>query len=250
MTNFKCSCCAKITEEHLSLICCVCKKVFNAACVSLTKTEIRSIKSTKGVAWTCTSCEAMGNDLNSLKAAIVSLQEEVKELRRVGSLKTEATLSEDLIEDVVAEISAREKKRKNIILFNIPEPASADNAERLAQDAQLVCDLFSSISPEVPLSVQPVRLGKFNKEKKRPLKVSLPNEMHVQTIIRNASKIKDDNNFKHISITRDKTKRQNNYYKTVKARLEERQRNGEDVRIKYMNDIPTIVNNDSDHLNR
>ncbi|CAH0552835.1 unnamed protein product [Brassicogethes aeneus] len=87
--------------------------------------------------------------------------EEVKELKAQSSTKSTEVLPETLVEDIIAEISAREKKRKNIILFNVPEPVGNNNTERLAQDKQTAVDLISHISSETRIENQPFRLERL-----------------------------------------------------------------------------------------
>ncbi|CAH0553568.1 unnamed protein product [Brassicogethes aeneus] len=98
--------------------------MWNGTCIKLSNSEIRSIKSTKGLNWSCASCDEYCKDLNSLKATIISLQQDVKELKGLNK-KSDAVIDEDCVEDIISEITARERKRCNLILFNMSEAVFA-----------------------------------------------------------------------------------------------------------------------------
>nr|CAH7724968.1 unnamed protein product [Callosobruchus chinensis] len=70
----------------------------------------------------------MGNDINALKAAILSLQTEV---RAISSGDKDMTLSDMQFEQVVQEVFERQNRRNNIIVFGLKEhgETALDKAE-------------------------------------------------------------------------------------------------------------------------
>lgn len=149
---------------------------------------------------------------------------------------------EEYFEEIVNEISAREKKRKNIIVFNAPEPKLETAEKNSEADNNFICNLFNLINPDVrPLLVH--RLGISNPSKIRPVKIALNSEQDVFSILKNTNKLKNVPLYKGISVTNDKTKRQTDYFKKVTSTLDERIKNGENLRIKYVKGIPKIVEN-------
>lgn len=88
------------------------------------------------------------------------------------------------------------------------------------------------------------RLGKYDSSRQSPriIKITLSEEKYVHDAIRNTKKLLDSDDLKHIKISMDRTKRQIEYYKSVKSALDNRISSGENnLKIKYINGIPQIV---------
>lgn len=237
MSIINCTCgCNGATEEHKVVACCICKNAFKYSCVDLTITEIRTLKTKKGCSWSCTNCAALGSDINELKATILGLRNEIQ------SLKGES-FSDALFEEVLQEMEDRHDRKQNIIIFNYPESASGDSEARKAYDTAAAKSILSAVSTSVNSDgIETYRLGRFNSNnvRPRPLKIRLGCVRDMRTIMKHAKRIRDSN-FKNISISPDRTLRQLNYYKRVRAEMDTRKANGEtDLRIKYQRGIPTI----------
>nr|CAH7738544.1 unnamed protein product [Callosobruchus chinensis] len=213
-----CKCCNQACENHQMVTCCVCKNRYKHSCVDITSNEVRVLNTNKGYDWTC--------ELKANNARTIS--------------QTDFTF-----EDVVSEISEREKRKNNIILFNVPEADRSKSAnEQSASDKNVVVDVLKEIIPEVSLdSIKPIRLGVFTSSKKRPIKVTLDNNDIVRKVLTNARKLQSSNRYKTIILSSDRTKRQIDFYKATKQELIERQNSGEtNCRIKFFNGTPRIVN--------
>lgn len=237
-----CSCCSKITETHLLLCCCVCKKQFNNNCVGLSASETRLIHGKKSLAWTCNDCNQIGNDINSLRAAIVSLQNQIKAIT-VEAVPT--SISNNDFEEVVQEIRERQKKQNNIILFGMKEQNGLSKDDRLNAEKDDVLKILTHLSPNFGEITNLYRLGKYDKErvKPRPVKVCLANSEQGFNLLKKSSKLKESEDFKNVSIGSDQTPRQLEYYKEVKKELDERTAAGEtNIKIKHINGIPKILN--------
>lgn len=243
--SINCVCCNKSDLSHKIINCCVCNKPYKTDCVSVTSSEARKIHLKAGFTWTCKNCLGYGNDLNSLKSALASLHDEIKILKQSLLESVKPSLSPPLeMEQIIQEISDREKRKNNIIVFGVKEGACNTNNEQIGLDTQLVQDICSSLNVKTEgLSVS--RLGKFdrsNTDRRRPIKVCFPSETECTNILRNISKLKTNPTFSRLSIFRDRTPLQLQIYKDARAELNERLSNGEtNLKIKYSKGLPTIV---------
>lgn len=241
---FTCVCCNKSTDEHMSVSCCICKKRFIGSCVDLSKTEVRKINAKCGLTYTCKHCILLGDDINGLKSAIVSLQHELKQLKA-----TPTTTLNDLTnsERIIQEIQNRDRRKDNIIVFGLPEECSNKN-DQSSRDVDTVRDIFTTLQIDAPV-VNSMRLGKYDSSRDvniRPLRIKLGQSSSIGKIFRNISKLKSSNKYKHINISKDQTPMQIQLYKETKMELVRRSSAGEpNLCIKYLKGIPTIVKQNS-----
>lgn len=246
MPNLECVCCKASIEKLLAVTCTICNKTYKYSCVGLSQAELRSINNkTKNISWNCVNCNAIGNDINSLKEAILSLQNELRTLRS-NNLVNGGTKYE--FEDFMQEFEDRQARKRNVIVFGIAEQSSdLDKNTRLAEERSAVIGLLNDTSPDVALADNSkiFRLGKFNatSTKPRPLRLCLQNESMVHNLIHKfASAKKNNNNFKHISISFDRTPKQLEHFKALKAELEERRNSGEaNLKIQFVRGRPRIT---------
>ncbi|KAK9694507.1 hypothetical protein QE152_g33492 [Popillia japonica] len=167
-----------------------------------------------GFSWTCATCLQVGNDINGLKSIIVVLQENIKSLEQKILALPQPTASSMDIECIIQEISEREKR-------NICSTLELDN-----------------------IDFKTTRLGKYDStrtDRHRPIRVVFSTETSAHTIIRNISKLRSTSKFAKLSIYSDRTPMQLKTYKDVKSELSMRVKNGENLRLKYIKGIPTIV---------
>lgn len=245
MSAINCICCNKLVEAHKSITCVICKNSFNHLCVDLSTSEIRTIKSKKSFSWTCSTCADTAGTLNELRSLIVSLKQELQDLK--GTLNSQKSENHDInFEDVVQEVSERNARKCNLVIFGLQEsPQNSAAQHRLEHDTNGLSSIFSFISPETILGeVKPIRLGKYDPSRTspRPIKIKLQNEGLVHDLIRNAKKLKDSAQFKGVRISLDRTPRQIAAYKSVKAELDKKIANGNsNLKIKYVGGSPKIV---------
>ena len=244
MSN-KCACCNKTSESHRLVRCCVCKKPFNIDCVGLSTVEARKLHSNEGLSWSCTKCRDLGNDIISLKSVIVSLQDEIVKFKETV---TPSKLSNLLnIERTVAEFQEREKRKNNIMIYGVKEGIKISKKEQEIKDVDLLTQVFTSLQI-THNDIKPVRCGKYdaNIPLCRPIKVNLPSSDDVITLLKNTSKLREMDNYKHIRFSSDRTQMQTELYKEMKQELESRISKGEtDISIKYVRGVPTIVKTNS-----
>lgn len=215
--------------------CCVCKKSFIHSCVDLTSTEIRTIKTKKGLSWSCKNCNVLSNDINELKAAILSLK---------ADLQSKNT-NDDMFEMILSELNERNNRKQNVVIFNVLEVDSQDNTQGRDHDLEVVRDVLSAVSNDIGLEhLEVQRIGRRvnNGNHHRPIKVKLNSVKDVHTVIKNTSKLRNSQSYNRVNVSLDRTRRQIDYYKKIKAELNSRVENGAtNLRIKYKQGIPTIV---------
>lgn len=238
-----CACgCKTRADDHQIINCRICKQVFKHNCVGLTASEMRTIKLKKNIMWTCTRCSGLGEDIDELKTILIELKNEIAELKKISA--PSSTLTDKNFEDIIQEVREREKRRNNVILFNVPEPTATDITERVNQDKNALKTVLNAISmnEELVTNIKPIRLGKAGSERPRPIKVRLPDETMVIGVLKNSYRLKSVEGMSSVRISRDNTPKQTAYYKSLKNELNERLANGEsNIGIKYRNGMPHIA---------
>lgn len=244
--RFKCSCCDRENEERHFLGCSICHKKYQLTCIDVTKAEACRIRVDSGLTWSCVACRAFAGGINELKQVIMNLQTEIQGLKGTAHQGIGCSLPPTDFEKVVQEVMERERRKTNIIIYKLAEDGGASRGAQAELDAVTVGRILTDLGVAdggAPLQIQ--RLGKFDPTKhdlRRPLRVQLHNESVVMSIIRNSAKLRDQGSWKHISLSRDRTPKQVELYRMVRAELDGRVAAGEtDLKIKYVAGIPTIV---------
>lgn len=238
MPTTTCSCgCETSADDHKMINCCVCKKSYFHLCADFSASEMRTVKSKKGVSYSCRNCNVVSNDINELRSAIISLKDEILSRER-------SNLSETLFEEILSEISERNNRKQNIILFNVAEKESQNADERKTHDGVTARSILQALPVDVDVErIEVHRLGRFvsGASRHRPIRVRLNSVADVHGVVKNVRHLGTSANFKNIRISLDKTKRQTDYYKKVKAELDARLADGESgLRLKYRGGIPKI----------
>lgn len=185
-------------------------------------------------------CKSNQTDIGELKKAIENLQKDFNDLK--GNKSNCNTENMNTFEDIVQEITERDKRKCNLILFGVSEQQGTSE-DRMLADKTLVTDVLNTVNiTPYEANLKPIRLGKYTPEKTRPIKVTLESENQVLIVIKKARELRNMDRYKLISFSLDRTPKQIEYYREVRKSLDERKRNGEtDIRIKYVNGIPKIV---------
>lgn len=242
----RCSCCDQEGDDRNSLACSICKKKYLLACIDVSKTEATRIRADSGLSWSCVACRAFSGSIAELKQLILDLQTEIKSLKTGGRTGSGDVLASDDFERVVQEVVERERRKNNIIIFKVMETTGTTREDQVALDVAAVGSMLDCLgaAPDGG-SFRVKRLGKYDPSKEnlsRPIRVELPDESLVLAATRNSARLRELVNWAHVSISRDRTPKQVELYRSVKEKLDKRIRDGEDgLRIKYVNGVPTIV---------
>ncbi len=133
---------------------------------------------------------------------------------------------------ILTELSERELRKKNIILFNVDDHNNKD------EDSQLINKMIGYVDGTMHV-IAHFRLGKFNPSKKRPIKVILHSVEQVVSIFKTLTKIKSDGLFSEVRFSNDYTNLQQQEYKKLIVELRSSQ--NENLTIKHVNGNPKIV---------
>lgn len=140
-------------------------------------------------------------------------------------------------EKIINEFQERSKREKNVIIVGIDEPMQKNPAERKKYDHDKVFAILQAVYPECPDPLKIIRLGKYNANSNRSIKVILDSAFTAKLILRNKDKAGEK-----FKIYSDQTPMQQNHLKSLKDELETRKRNGEEnLCIKYVKGTPKII---------
>lgn len=151
-------------------------------------------------------------------------------------------------EQIVSELSDRSRRSKNIMLYDLNESLDGNVETRKRHDSNLVQKLLANYLSGANLDgIKILRVGKKIPNKTRPLKVIMDSEASVGKFLSNfspESAKQIDNCFSKVRVSRDRTPREMEFFKSLKLELERRISQGEkDLTIKYKNNVPCIVKN-------
>lgn len=209
--------------------------------VSDIKQQIKDIKSTTD---TLTEEQAkLKLDIDNLKKSSEITEKRIETIESNFQsedpclLNLSATLT--VREEIVNELNERSLRSKNIILFGVPEPKSNNPNERREEDKNAVLKIIKTVLCKDFSEPEKIyRLGKYQSDKNRHLKVCFATQETAKAILKNKQNLKDDN----IKIFSDQTPQQQEYMKILKQKLEHRKSSGEEnLCIKYIRGVPKII---------
>lgn len=196
----------------------------------------------------------MSNDITALRHDISNLSKTVSDLaprltqaeneivsikQAISNLKSSPVTN---IEEFCSEINDRSNRKRNAILYNIPESNSRGINEQKSHDRNIISNIFGSFGLD-NIQFSFFRLGKKSSPKARPVKVILQNSDVANDFFKKFNKESLADNLSNVTISRDKTKQERQYLDEIRKELDRRLGSGEpDLTIKYINGTPTIVN--------
>ena len=122
----------------------------------------------------------------------------------------------------------RERRKNNIVIFNLQEPNGEDGTERYREDEEKCGKIFIEELGVQDLRIEKlIRLGKKSENLRRPLLVKLGSDDEKKTVLKVASKLRNSKNFERLYIARDMTASEREKEKKLRAELIQRKRQGE-----------------------
>lgn len=171
---------------------------------------------------------------NSTEQKIKSIEADITQIKTLADIKRS---SSQTYENIILEIQERNIREKNIILVGVPECRSNNIEEGRNHDKAEVEKILNSLIEECPRPKKTFRLGKYNPQNNRKIKVCFESEQIAKLILRSRDKLQQG-----YKIYSDQTVNQQNYFKALKNELSQRIANGEqDIAIKYVRGTPKIV---------
>ncbi|KAL4088675.1 hypothetical protein QTP88_023759 [Uroleucon formosanum] len=220
-----------------------CNLVFHNKCTGLSASETECLSSkTRNLKFFCESCNNGLRDIPELKNLINRLLSEVNDLKNQKNIKNDSHGSEEFI---INEVSERNMRASNLILYNVTESNSDNTADRIAHDSNVVSNLIDSIISG-DKNIRPtklLRLGIRGRDKSRPIKAIFSSTADVFEILKSKKKLLSLTPPSNIGISSDRTLYQKNYMKELREELESRISNEgrSDLVIRYIRGTPTIV---------
>ncbi|KAK4322910.1 hypothetical protein Pmani_006359 [Petrolisthes manimaculis] len=168
---------------------------------------------------------------------------------RMDNLKVQ--LKKEIIEEIYEEFEEREmkeKKKNNLIIFNIEETEYPSRQEKIQKELDTCIQVFKEIQSEVKDEdiVETFRIGKYRrkegneegqeeeqtqiKRKPRPILVKLKDERTKWEIIKKAKTIRNSRNdtFRKVWIVPDLTMKERERDKELRRELQEKREAGEE----------------------
>lgn len=205
--------------------------------------EIKTIKSVT---------ENLTQRVNEISSEVHMMKSEnTKILEKVAIIKTDIIklqknqntdnhTSQSLLlscEDIVSEFKDRTDREKNIIIVGITETNEKNLSTRRKYDLEEATKVIIPLYENCPKPINCMRLGKYEPEKSRPLKVCFDNSNIPKFLMRNKTKLPNN-----IMIYSDQTPAQRAHFQLLRDELKRRLSNGEnDLSIKYIKNRPQIV---------
>ena len=187
-------------EGRSSIRCKECKDEFCNQCAGETIDICTMMKSMGKSFWTCKGCEGKAADLKSVVNSISSIKTELNTLKKgqekqqteraeqqaeradhkaerakvLEGLKAVETVArrmekvEEQCNAVAKEVREMERREKNVVIFNVPEPKEGEEDETKAENSEKIRKIFQELGLE---GIQPVEARRFGKTGKYPRKI-------------------------------------------------------------------------------
>lgn len=161
--------------------------------------------------------EEMKKQMEGLKQEIVDIG--IKEV--IGERRKEEQKIEGI--QIKIEEMERERRRMNIVIFNLKESQKQKGEERYTEDQQRCDQIFrQELGVQNVVIEKLIRIGKRENERNRPLLVKLDNEERKREILKNTKKLRHSTDFERVYIMRDMTATEREKDRELRAELKER----------------------------
>lgn len=173
---------------------------------------------------------------SNIEHKVNSLEKELLNLKTISTPQIQQQLFK--YEDFMSETRDRLIREKNIIISGIDEIQSTNSEERRNYDVSQVNKMIKFAVPNCSEPIKAIRLGKYNCNRSRPIKVIFKSPETPKLILKNRTKIQQEK----FKIYSDETPQQKKYRLNLRVELERHINEGEkDITIKYIHGIPKIT---------
>lgn len=191
--------------------------------MEMLKKEVEEIKKKKYVIEeTEQSKKKREQEMKIFKEEVVSMSiEEVKKSKNVEDKKVEQiSLKLEEIE--------RERKKKNVIMFNLKESLEGEAEKRYKEDLERSMKIFAVELGIQDLTIEKVfRIGKKQDDMNRPMIIKLGSEEDRLTVLRKAKILRHSEEFGRVYISRDMTEAEREKDKQLRQDLREKREKNE-----------------------
>lgn len=253
----KCKRCRKVVGEGANALCCdMCDEWFHSGCEKVNKELYLILKKYKELDWYCRECKGQ---MRNATLEVKKIRQELEEVRQAmqeakaqnnsdGVLKELRDMRKEInnlhrqppdmeavreyVDERLQEQDEINRKRKNLVLYNVPESTRQRGEERQDEDMGKCIDLIENSLQFEKDSIQVtkvMRLGYQREGKIRPMLIKLGCEEEKFEILRRAKYLKDETDpmKKKIGIAPDLTKKQREHDYQLRQELKQRRDQGE-----------------------
>lgn len=244
--NTNCSICSLDlgTDERQTIACdsCRTRMHLNERCSGLSASEVRAVILQKRVLMHfCETCRVAFKSVPIMVRKMIAMEEEIKSLKeKISALeKVSEKVQSVPTESIIYEVSERNIRAQNLMVYNVPESSSLILGERVDHDKSKIAEVFTVLGLSQEATLKVVRVGKKvdNTTKPRPIKVICDGSEIVKSALKAGRKLRNS----VYKISGDQTKMQREAYKNAKDILSTRKRAGEDnLIVRYRNGLPVV----------
>ncbi|KAI4470696.1 glutathione s-transferase n-terminal domain [Holotrichia oblita] len=165
--SINCNICSRDLNPDNEISCDLCRGFVHTTCSDLSRIEIQCLKAKiRKLTYYCVSCSDFKQQLkkvHELTSLVCTLQNELRELKEQRNNNDCSKVDKDIpdvfmMEKIVQEVAEREKRRNNLIIFNVPELEGGSKADQVAADVALVTDILQVADISLARAT-PTRLG-------------------------------------------------------------------------------------------
>ena len=138
------------------------------------------------------------------------------------------------VTSLINEEREKEKRKLNVIVHNLPECDDPDPSNRKSHDISKTSSIVDKYLSVPTTITQAIRIGK-KREKPRLLKITFNSSQEKAAVLRSCTKLRKSDvpeDVRRIYITPDLTPKEQELNKTLRSQLAEKNKNGNQYRIK------------------
>lgn len=161
--------------------------------------------------------------LEEIKAEVISRGVEEVERRKNQEIKNMKEIQSRINE------LEKEKRRKNLVIYNIRESEEEDTGKRYGEDEEKCRRLITGeLGVDTTGLKQLIRLGGKQNNKPRPLLIKFTEEDKPTQILKEAKRLRYSKTFVRVYIARDLTKAEREKEKSLREEIKEKRNEGND----------------------
>lgn len=264
-----CKVCEKVfcDDNDAMLVCERCDNFVCVRCTDITDSEYKVLQTSAHLHWYCEHCEtlaltavkedrqieekcsalfaefrtkleeAFSTQIQDIKAELSTLKKSMTQAKSQEADSIKSVVREEKKEDsakLLSEMAERDRRRANLVWFGVPGSSSDDAQTRKTEDTSFVkkaCSQALGVEVDIVSCKRLHAQGKQGSEgkDKRPMLVTLKDGSQVDTVLKEARKLKDNDAFKGVFIKKDCTPLER---AEMKALVEERNLKREETRVR------------------
>ena len=185
-----------------------------------TKTQYKklstSAKEEEGTMWFCIHCRTSVPGVKKMVVRVTKIEEtQLNVIERLDKIEEQNEGLDDKIKGAILEQKEVDRRKLNIMCFGLGESTEEDaeqrNNDELAKIKHIIYNLLEMAEEDFPLEEGPVRIGKFQENKTRPLRFKAQSfECKKKLLQASRTKLKEigDPQYKNLFFKPDLTKSQ------------------------------------------